>query len=325
MLLEIIQSYVNEAAKILRTTPKTLALAIIISAMSAIAITSVSRSAKKKIPGPRGLPLFGSALEIRRYSKKSKVFEFFDAVTAEFGPIAVVTGPGMYFIVTNNAELVHLALTDTSNFKRGTRVHNSTVGIGENLLFALPSGDTWKMHRKYLQPAFAPSHLRFVGTVTENEIDRLLDFWNNKISANSPTGIVVDFHHSFTCVALDILGHVAFSYDFKSVDAYHEGRDGEGHEMLLEFGKVLSERNMTPPFTWNYYGLGSNGTRAMKFKNYFNRLLDEIIEKKQQNKTPAGNKDLLDRLLDIDTNNNQKFTKAEIFGEALGFLFAGHE
>ncbi|KAJ3100864.1 hypothetical protein HK100_004641, partial [Physocladia obscura] len=320
----------------LSLTPGILGLAVFLTVISAVGVTfavigAYPCVASNPIPGPQGYFIVGEVPEIRRYSKESKTFEYFEKVVREYGSIAevkLVTGlPFQLFysrlFVTNDKELVHLALTDSEKFKRGRKFHDSTIGIAENLLFALPSGDTWKRHRKFLQPAFAPAQLRFAGKIITDRIGMLLDFWETRMNGEQQKNLVVDFHDALTCVAMDIIGLIAFSHDFNSLNAYFRGNEGTGHEMLIEAMKVIAQRNASPKFAWPFLGLSSAGERVTKIRRYLDKLFDQIIaEKKNQ---PANTNDLLGRLLDVDGDERQKFTDKEIFGEAIAFIFAGHE
>lgn len=57
-------------------------------------------------------------------------------------------------------------------------------------------------------------------------------------------------------------------------------------------------------------------------KNLF-RLLDEVIEKRQQSKTPSD--DILSMLCEATYEDGQSITREHIYSELLTFLFAGHE
>ncbi|KAI8826408.1 cytochrome P450 [Chytriomyces cf. hyalinus JEL632] len=285
-------------------------------------------SAGARIPGPSGYPLLGNALELSSHASRGKTHEYFEKLSEEYGQSFLLSMAGNLLVVSSDKDLIHRALTDTTNFHRNELFDMVVKGIAEFALFTLPSGEVWKRHRKYLQPAFGPVHLRHAGEATTSEMAILMDYWSSKCDVGSST--TVDIFQEFTALTLDVIGQIAFSHHFKASESYHNGVDSEGHDIMQDIAALVQERFNTVPITWKFSGLGSNSPRVTAIRKYVDQLFEEILAAKKLQTANgetklAKDKDVLDRLLDTDEDDNDKFSKAEIVGEVLGFFLAGHE
>ncbi|KAJ3201773.1 hypothetical protein HDU82_007882 [Entophlyctis luteolus] len=183
---------------------RTQVAALILVALFVFLKANGARKTGKPIPGPRGYPIIGMLLAVRRYSKAHKMFELFDELTQKYGSLVFFKVFSMKFILTSDRTLAHRILTDTANFERGRGVGRSFRGIATDLLFAMPFGDKWKRHRKFVQPAFSPPQLREARNITEKEVDKLIDFWKTEALTEDGSA-VVDIFRSMTCMTLDIM------------------------------------------------------------------------------------------------------------------------
>lgn len=78
---------------------------------------------------------------------------------------------------------------------------NGYSNVGEKALFALPSDDQWKKHRKFLQPAFGPSHLKHAQKVTMTSMQELFGIWDSEFVGKKD----INLHRHFTLVASDVM------------------------------------------------------------------------------------------------------------------------
>ncbi|KAJ3092026.1 hypothetical protein HK100_007039, partial [Physocladia obscura] len=312
----------------------TVAVTALIASSIVLYFATPRRRKGKQIPGPRGYPLIGSIVELIKFARESKTYLFIEKLEDEYGSIAYTTVLGQPLIFTKDAALIHRSLTDTVDFYRNAEFEAATFGIIENALFSIPSGEKWKRHRKYLQPGFAPAQLRLAAKISSEETDMLLEYWDNQIILqNLGEGIVVDVFQEFTCLTLDIIrpsfffsnsGRIAFSNEFNAVKKYHQGESDEERNILQDIVSVLDQRLSTHPFVWGLIGVGKGSAKIKKQREYLNRLFDEITLAKSNRKS-SGTYDLIDRLMDVDAKDTQRFTNEEIFGEVMGFFLAGHE
>ncbi|KAI9348032.1 cytochrome P450 [Obelidium mucronatum] len=332
MILKTLQTQLQHAADALGTTPRNLGLAFGLALTAAFAIRLASHSPKKgkKFPTPKELPILGSMLDFAHYNNMGKQHELFARVHQEHGPIVKMTVLGFALILTNDRDLIHRAYTDTVNFHRDDYLEKSVIGLLDNSLFVMHSGEKWKRHRKYIQPAFGPPQLRYGIQVSQRETNKLIDLWETEIGQAKEGFIVSDLFHEFSCLALDLIGHIAFSQDFHAVEEHHQGKTSETHDMMQDLGRLFQQRTSNLPFTWSFVGIGTSSPRVVQVRKFMDTLVANILKTKREGETSGElttpHVDLLDRLLAVDASSDQqKFSDEEIVGEVLGFVFAGHE
>ena len=87
-------------------------------------------------------------------------------------------------------------------------------------------------HRKILQPAFAPIHLRQVPSACERVFETVVAKWGSSGT--------LDFSEEMLKVALDVLGVIAFGSDFGAVEGKLESTKlWSGLEDFLAFDIML--------------------------------------------------------------------------------------
>lgn len=112
-------------------------------------------------------------------------------------------------------------ILNTSQFVKNNSIINRIgIGILNNALFALPTDENWKKHRKLLQPAFGPTHLRHAGKVAEDAMKDLDHVINKKLQGNEST--VLDFTIAFKSLTLDVISMVGFNHNFGSTKKLEE-------------------------------------------------------------------------------------------------------
>ncbi|KAJ3347118.1 hypothetical protein HDU83_002367 [Entophlyctis luteolus] len=217
---------------------------LVLIASTALVAYLLRKHSGRQIPGPRGYPIVGVLLDILRYNKNRKSHLFYDNLTERFGPIVEFKVPGMCIILTSDPALVHRMLTEPTNCVRGAFVEAASVSILDNALFTMGTHDKWKKHRKLVQPAFAPAQLRHAAKITHKKIKGLVQRWKTAAEHSHNRYIVRDMYLMMTSVTLDIIGQVAFSYDFDAVDSREDENFSEKHEALMDVMNILTRVNL---------------------------------------------------------------------------------
>jgi cytochrome P450 len=63
----------------------------------------------------------------------------------------------------------------------------------------------WKKHRKLLQPAFGPSHLRNAAFITREIMDMVDAKWQLQFDLEQKKSITVDMHQMLTAITMDVM------------------------------------------------------------------------------------------------------------------------
>ncbi|KAI9090965.1 cytochrome P450 [Phlyctochytrium arcticum] len=320
--------------------------------------TSLTSRGKVPIPGPNPLPIFGNIFELWPYARKEQVYVYIDNQFKRYGGKILQTNlPGRKEIATIDAASAKRILFSTGggttegvDFIRSPWLQSLHAGFIKDGLFMIPSGPTWKHHRKFLQPAFGPSHLRLALNASVDSSRNLVRVWKSllekstTVNENGKKYITVDAHEAFSCLTMDVIGRIAFSWEFKSVDGLlSDGSEGDINkkkniELISHVFSVVIRRAIIPNFLWSTFKLATKDAAASTA--YIYDIVNEMLvekraarakaEKEGTTKTndAAGkwDKDLLDRLLNGDNEGDGKgFTDQELMDELFAFFLAGHE
>ncbi|KAJ3292950.1 hypothetical protein HDU79_000859 [Rhizoclosmatium sp. JEL0117] len=319
MILQLWQQTLNSISKSLNTSPRNVGIAIglAVSTVSVLMITSQSKQARGK-----KLPIYGlfSALnDMIRYAGKGKQHLLLASIQERQGPYVGIMSPADGLLVlTSDHGLIHKAYT-SPDFRRDEFFVPKSKGLLDYALFVLPTSETWKIHRKWIQPAFGPKQLKWAAQVSQREAAA----WLNDFQG----GEEVDILNEFTCLTLDIM------QSFDAVKSLHsnssESHETDLHKAMQTIMNTYQERLATPQILWPIYGISNSSRQVKNAREYIDNLMTNILAtKRASSPSPShqAHEDLLDRLLAPSTDaTTPKFTDAEILGETFGFFLAGHE
>ncbi|KAJ3314414.1 hypothetical protein HDV04_000376 [Boothiomyces sp. JEL0838] len=280
-----------------------------------------SKSPLHKLPGPTVYPIIANPPAILSLIK-GKNYQHIQQLVAKYGDIFWTDFIGEIVVISDPTEVKRLLNSSTFERKNDKFTALLMEGLLDNALFALPSGDEWKKHRKLLQPGFGPTHLRHTGAISESV---LLDFdsvVDSKLEKDSKT--VIDFSTAFRSITLDVISQVAFGHKFGAALNLKNDIEWTWKEMDDYLSKPMFLRLILPKFLWNLVGIAPTSPSLLQKKrvlfDFFDRLKQERLEKINKS-TDKWDMDVLERLLMEDNG----MTKDDLYGELLGFFFAGHE
>ncbi|KAJ3051080.1 hypothetical protein HK097_007943 [Rhizophlyctis rosea] len=290
------------------------------------------RSKNPTVPGPYELPIVGNFLQAYPYIKNQQFQELTAQLVEKYGNIVMLKLFSRQIVITRDPDVAKRVLNPSSSDPEFTRPDNSKIFVIPYMLFALGTDDLWKRHRKFLQPAFGPSHLRFALDASNEVMDELCRIWEGQISAKPDGKLRTNARDVMTSVTMDIIGKVAFSYDFKSV--LHLTSHNAPQHSIDTILKTISNRFAVPPFLWSLFDLADSSSPVKKAREENAALLKDVIRRKREGAAGTIGKDerkfdLLDRLLAENeasgSGGEGKFGDEEILGEVWGFFMAGHE
>ncbi|KAJ3206439.1 hypothetical protein HDU67_008166 [Dinochytrium kinnereticum] len=282
------------------------------------------------IPGPTEYPLVGNAPIVIRYARRKKGHELRDLVRAKHGNIYKFTLFGFQLVMVSDAEAARRILTGDEFFRTGKALE-FCEGIFRYGLFFLPSGDLWRRHRKFLQPGFGPSHLRNALGSSNDCCDSLFALWRRALKDGDGQTLVSDLFHVASCLTLDVLGLMAFSYDFESVANHLDPESLVQMKAYQRSFEVIARRISAPKFLWSAFGIAPHqvAPQVNLMKATIQKAIDTKrgILQKLRNEFPEvssiegmTNLDVLDRLL-LSTD----WTDEEITDEVIALFLAGGE
>ncbi|KAJ3120900.1 hypothetical protein HK098_004135 [Nowakowskiella sp. JEL0407] len=280
----------------------------------------------KDIPGPVGYPILGTLPVAFPFLKIQRLDLFLDHLLATHGSVCKMkSGPGTIIII-NDGEVFKRILNSPDVFMRGPELHHVMKDSFPFALFLFPdTDDTWKKHRKGLQPAFGPVHLREAFQVTVEIVEQLFSIWDKEISSNAST--VRNAMEDFTLLTGDVIGRIAFSYNLDAVKSLETKKELQFQNHIEKIASAAQLRGSFRGLEFLYSLAGISQSQLSPSVKYIKDLVTKTIRTKKENlrsrevdNADIWARDLLDRLM-LD----EKFSEDEIISEVFGFFFAGHE
>ncbi|KAI8906323.1 cytochrome P450 [Gorgonomyces haynaldii] len=275
------------------------------------------------LPGPKGWSTWFFGI---RNSLRLKSHETFMYYVKQYNFEPMEYGNFMRSVVLCDAQAAKQILNNPHQFKRSDGFKRVIDPMLHHALFVLPTGDTHTIHRKLIQPAFGPNHLKSASVITVQTMQELEKVIDSKMQDKS---VKMNFHQIFSAVTLDIIGKVAFGYDLKSLSKLSRDENPMWEAIEILTGSIFTKRAIAPTFLWSVLGVSDNSPALKKahteLGDLLNQLADErknLIEKGQVSQEGWG-MDVLQRLL--MGGEEERLSKDEIFAELLGFFLAGHE
>ncbi len=164
------------------------------------------------VPGPRGVPFFGNALQF----EKSRVHERFAEWVAEYGPyVRLRIGPRNLLLVADHAVIASVLRDRPERFWRPTNHARiaQEMGFEEGLFFA--NGDVWKRQRRMVMAAMDPGHVKAFFPSLRKVVGRLEGRWRKAADA----GATIDLQADLMRYTVDAIAGLAFGADVNTLES----------------------------------------------------------------------------------------------------------
>eukprot|EP01116_Phalansterium_solitarium_P019436 TRINITY_DN5411_c0_g1_i2.p1 TRINITY_DN5411_c0_g1~~TRINITY_DN5411_c0_g1_i2.p1 ORF type:complete len:381 (-),score=94.66 TRINITY_DN5411_c0_g1_i2:198-1301(-) len=267
------------------------------------------------IPGPKPHWLWGSRSEI---SSIYEVHRDLLRLSGQYGSILRLNMPGRLLIVLSDAAEIRRLFNRPFDELEITPNFQKTFGdVSQGLLIL--TGDTWRHHRKLLQPAFSPANLKHTVAAANAVCDVLDERWDEHVA----TGEFFNACSDFSNLTLDVIGLVAFGYEFNTLKT--------GSSIAAEATNTLSLgvrlRVRLPSWTW--WTLRDSKAYSQANKTIHSEV-DKVLQARKSGRKNSGpqdaaaTRDLMDLMLDTQ-DTPAGLTDKEILEESVMFFLAGHE
>jgi cytochrome P450 len=263
------------------------------------------------VPGPRGLPLVGSAFELWR-----DPIGLLMRTRAEYGDVArLKVGPLNYLLVTDPDAVRHVLVDNAKAYTKGRNYLGLKFLLGDGLL--TNEGESWRRQRKLAQPAFHRTRLAGFADHMSRQTRRTLAEWRTKeTGTKSPFCI----HEEMMRLTLRIVGLTLFSAD---VDG--EARDvGQALNTALHWAYEYVESFFPIP---PHIPTPANA-RFKRARTVLDRFVYQLIATRRA-RIAAGKgsgADLLGMLMEaVDDGTGQTMSDQQLRDEIITMVLAGHE
>ncbi|MCF3146748.1 cytochrome P450 [Streptomyces platensis] len=269
---------------------------------------------ERAIPGPAGLPVLGSMLDLRRDSLSTFLRarrEHGDVVRLEAGP------PGLrsvFHAVFAPEGVQQILASQAANFRKDHPLYEEVRQAFGNGLLTSQDAD-YLRQRRLVQPLFTKRRVDGYASAVTTEAATLADRWRT-------AGGTVDLVPEMNRLALRTVSRILFGLDAEAaVDAIHR--------CAPVINAYVVRRAYVPvkiPREWPTPG----NQRARAATDELNALCDRIVADRRASRETAGDadgagEDLLSLLAAAGNDEDGSLDATEVREQVLIFLLAGHE
>ena len=271
----------------------------------------------KKLPGPRGVPIFGNARQI----VPDRMHAQLESWSRDFGEFyKIMLGSRMVLVCANPHDIASVLKDRPSRFRRTARLEMVSRELNVMGLFA-SNGDDWRRQRTLVMQAFNPAHVRSYYPSLHTVTTRFLKKWRAHADANVQFELTPDLVR-FT---VDVIAGLAFGTDINTVES--KGAVIQHH--LNGVFRMLQKRLFAPFPYWHWIKFADD--RALdKSATYIGEAIQEFIRlaRLRMNRNPAlveHPENLLEALIAARDDEQAPLSDADLAGNVLTILLAGED
>lgn len=271
-----------------------------------------------ELPGPRGVPLVGNALELR----PDRLHLVLEAWCRAHGPVFRVRAGTRRMVVVADAKLqgeVLRARPDT--YRRVRTIETLLTELGIEGVFSA-EGAAWKPQRKLAMEALAPKNLRTFYPSLVQVADRLRTRW----TAAARSGRTLDLLDEFRRVTVDVTTRLVFGHDLNTLGSEQK----DPLSLLLEplFPALNRRLSALVPY-WRFVRLPADRALDSTMQRLFvwvqarvQQARDALTAHPERTEHPTN---FLEAMLVAKDDRGVGFSDTVITGNALTMLVAGED
>src|ERR1700732_1067635 len=253
-------------------------------------------------PGPKGLPIVGVALELRR-----DPLTLLQRVAREYGDIASIRAPLGTRVLLNHPDYIEQVLVvQQAKFHKSTITKRVTERmLGQGLLIS--EGDFWRRQRRLAQPAFHRSRTNEYSPVMVECALEQIRHWRTGETRN----IAEEMMKLTLEVAVRTLFGASLAGDSEAI--------GKAMTFLMRHYLRRARTPWRVPESWPTPA----NRRAHRELEYMDSLVYRIISDRKKDTQPRN--DLLSLLMSAMHEDGSQMTERQVRDESMTLFVAGHE
>ncbi len=156
---------------------------------SPVAAPALPTRSVDSLPGPKGIPVFGNALQIKSHEMHLQL----EAWAREFGPYYKLRlGPRRIMVVADHKAIGQLLRDRPDGFSRSTRLAEIWKEMGlPNGVFGA-NGEVWRRQRRMVMAGFDPAHVKRYFPALKEVAQRLAGRWTLAAREHAPIDLQAD-------------------------------------------------------------------------------------------------------------------------------------
>ena len=194
------------------------------------------------LPGPRGVPVFGNALQI----KPSRMHLQLEQWCRDFGPVFKLRLGQRRLVVVGDHAVVAAILRDRPDgFRRTTRLEEIWTEMGLTPGVFGANGDSWRRQRRMVMAGFDPAHVKRYFPSLQTVAQRLGGRWQKA----ARQGQAIDLQADLMRYTVDTIAGLAFGAEVNTLESDQDVIQ----QHLDKLFPALFKRLFAPLPTWRFY------------------------------------------------------------------------
>lgn len=270
----------------------------------------------KDLPGPKGLPLVGSAFSMDLDNMHNQ----FEEMAAIYGSVfKIKLGPVKMAIVSNPKIIQHILKERPDGFIRMKKLDTILRADGVHGVFNA-EGEEWKLHRRMVAKGLDVKHQKAFFDKMLVTVDRLYNKWKKHADA----GEAFDIQQDFLRFTVDITTTLAFGYEMNTI----EEKGGVVQDHMEKIFPMIFKR-INAPIQWHKLYKTKKDREFDRALDAINALLDELIVngRKRLEEHPElmeNPTNFLEAIL-AEAVHEEAFGDKEVRGNLVTVLMAGED
>jgi cytochrome P450 len=285
--------------------------------MQSIAIAPLRQI--KDLPGPRGIPFFGNALQVN----VSRIHLDMEQWARQYGPLFKLRLANRKVLVVADHELFSAVMKDRPNgFRRTPMVGiiSAELGLPQGVFSA--EGDDWLRQRRMVMASFSPSHVRSYFPSLVKVTLRLRERWQAAAQSKQAINLQADLMR-FT---VDAISGLAFGKDINTLQAGDDIIQRHLDKLLPNVFK----RAFAPIPIWRFYKRridreleASVAVIKTKLEEFVAQARTRLRDEPLQPEQPPRN--LLEAMIIAADQPDSGLGDSQVVGNVLTMLLAGED
>jgi len=272
------------------------------------------------LPGPRGLPFLGNALQFRSPSLHLNL----EAWAAQYGPYYQLRAAGRRILVISDHQVVASVLRNRpAAFSRTARMREIGREMGLQPGVFSAEGEDWMRQRRMVMAGFDPGHVRAYYPALVKVAQRLVQRWTEAVRRQETIVLQSDLMR----YTVDTIAGLAFGAE---VDTLGAGAGGDVIQQHLDKVFPALFRRITAPIpTWRLFPSRADRALARSMVEV-NKAVDGFIAQARsrmhaepQRHTQPHN--LLEAMLAAADRPDSGLSDAQVAGNVMTMLLAGED
>lgn len=268
----------------------------------------------RDLPGPRGLPVLGNALQLDPHRLSTILEDWAD----RYGPTYQIRIGNRPVLVTAEADAVATVLRQRPDgFRRIATVEPTFAEMGIEGVFSVEA-DRWRRLRRLTMQGLNAEYLRQYFDTIVRITNRLHERWT-RLTAGGAADI--DVQGETTRYTLDVTANLSLGYDLNSLE-----KDDDPLQAALATLFPMIGRRLIAVFPyWRYVRLPAD-RRLDRALAAINLTIQEVIDAARKRRAGATTPpaDILEAIL-AAPDDGDPFTDTELRGSVLTLMLAGQE